>query len=142
MPSAGSRSRSKRVHYYLSRFVGTGADDAPFRPEVASAAVEWSAIDLRGDASKVGGYCIAVVDTRPAPDPSTAVYLGTDSEAAIKAATLDSVRKCLGVALTADENTIQAITTALLTKYASAVDPSKPDPLQGDSVTLGNTWAV
>lgn len=44
--------------YWLTRYVGTGAEDDPFRPLGADELERWSAIDLRGTCTAVDGLAL------------------------------------------------------------------------------------
>lgn len=136
------------MHYYLCGWTGSGTSELdPFVPQVTSA--QWQAIDLRGDPSKANGNCLVTVDTRPASDPASAVYLGTDLDTPLGSPTRQRLSQALGIAFDPSaENTVRSIITAMLTKYASDTDATRPKPLRADrtgrrQITLGAaTWAA
>ena len=46
------------MRYYLAPFVGTGTDDAPFRPPTAQ---PFTLLDLRADVTQRAGWCLLAV---------------------------------------------------------------------------------
>lgn len=139
------------MHYYLAGFTGTGTDIDPFRPDVVSAATSWTAVDLRGSGAQsvAAGHCLVALDVRPPSDPPGAVYLGTDLDTQLGSPTAQRLSQAVGIAFDpTSENTVRAVLGAMLTKYASDTDPSKPNRLraEGDGHRrvrfAGTTWEV
>lgn len=46
------------TRFYLAPYVGAGSDTEPFQPDVPDAPFAFSTIDLRGDATRLDGFCL------------------------------------------------------------------------------------
>jgi hypothetical protein len=122
------------VHFYVCRFTGDGVGE-PFRPEVVAAdgsTGAFAAIDLRGDsAQRAVGGCVVWTELRPAQDPPSARYLGTDLDATLSAADRARASAVLGVSFDAQgESTLRGLVTRMLTVHADDARPDRPNHLR------------
>jgi hypothetical protein len=109
------------MHVALVPYVGAGTEQDPFRPGVEG---DWSAIDLRPDATRRAGW--AVVGT-PAPLPAPALTIADDLDATLMATRRRSIGNALGV--TVDATTVRALLPELLLTHART-DGSRWRPLE------------
>lgn len=122
--------------YWLARYIGTGAEEDPFRPigtdELSAAGVRWHTIDMRGDCTKVDGWAFLWANGDLPAHPSR-IPLGNDPDALLPLATRGAIAVQLGVNKVLP-NRLRHILRALLTEHAtpdgdhSRWNPVTPEP--------------
>lgn len=122
------------MRYYLSKYIGTGTDDDPFRPSGADDVEGWSAIDLRPDKGVVDGFGLFASPSVLATSPNRLTL--TDDPDEDSSTIRTRLENRLGVNL--DQMRFRRLILHLLLDRGSDSDPRRWKRLR----PTANAWEV